>query len=194
MIEEVLKSFITLFVIMDPVGNIPILLGLVKGMPTSVIKRQINNAFVVASVILALFLFFGIKILDLFGIDLTSFRIAGGMILLLLGIFYVLDIENKHRKESSADLSVPIGTPLLVGPGTITTTIILVESYGLWTTLIAAVFALAAGFIVFNYAAKFYKILGRHWTGVISRVMGIILAAIAVEFIRVGVIDILRSV
>ena len=194
MIEEVLKSFITLFVIMDPPGNLPIFLGLIKGMPRNIVKRQIRSVMVVAALLMLIFLFLGFGILEIFSIDLASFKIAGGIILLVLGIRYVLGIEVKHRREEGYDLSVPVGTPLLVGPGVITTIVILADLYGILITFLAGLLTLIAATIVLSFATTFYSILGKHWTTVLSRVMGIILAAIAVDFIRKGILDILRGV
>ena len=137
------------------------------------------------------FLFFGLEILDFFNINLNSFQIAGGIILLILGILSVFGIMNKFTKAHGSDLSVPIGTPLLTGPGVITTTIILVKETGIYTTTAAAILTLAVTWIILSNSARLYRILGEHWTTVISRVMGIILAAIAVEFISKGILNIM---
>jgi len=88
-------------------------------------------------------------------------------------------------------LSIPIGTPLLTGPGVITTTIILVKENGTFVTVIAAFLALLATWIILLNSARLYKILGEHWSNIISRVMGIVLAAIAVNLITEGVLNII---
>lgn len=194
MVEDVLKSFITLFVIMDPLAILPLFLGLTRGMPINVVKKQVRSIIIVASLLILIFIFLGLGILEIFGIDILSFKIAGGIILLILGILYVLGVEVKHKKGETYDLSVPVGTPLLVGPGVITTTIILVDAYGTVITFMAALMVLIATAVIFSFAAIFYKILGKHWINVISRLMGIILAAIAIDFIRDGVIEILRGI
>lgn len=189
--ENLFEAFIALFVIMDPLGNLPLFISFTKGMPLSEIKKNINKAVFVAAMILFLFLFLGLDIFDFFGINLDSFQIAGGIVLLITAILYVFGLQYKLLRPHGNDLSVPIGTPLLTGPGTITTTIILVKQNGALVTVIAAFLALAATWVIFMNYSKLYKILGEHWTGVISRVMGIILAAIAVEFIVKGVLNII---
>src|SRR3989338_5474031 len=151
MIKEVLKSFITIFVVMDSIGNIPFFLEVVKGMPKKVVRKQLNMAITVASVIMALFLFFGSGVLEIFNIDLNSFRIAGGIILLIFGISYVFGIHHKERRESGYDISVPIGTPLLVGPGVITTIIILTQVNGVLVTLLASVLSILSALIVLRF-------------------------------------------
>ena len=190
--EGVLQAFITLFVIMDPLGNVPLFISLTKGMPIKDIKRSYNSSIVVASLLLFVFLFFGTKLFDVFNINLDSFQIAGGILLLIIGIIYVLDIQLKHKKLDRIDLSVPIGTPLLTGPGVITTIIILVKQYGTETSFIAAILTLFITWLILMNSIRLYKILGEHWSTVISRIMGILLAAIAVQFITEGVLNILR--
>ena len=190
--SNLLEAFITLFVIMDPIGNIPLFMSLIKGMPSKDITRNVNSSVLVAAVLLFVFLFLGLQIFDLFNINLNSFQIAGGIILLILAIFYVLGYSTNFTKTKKIDISVPIGTPLLTGPGAITTTIILVKEYGTMTTAIAAILTLVATWLILINSARLYKILGEHWTDVISRVMGIILAAIAIEFVTKGILNIIR--
>ena len=191
--EKLLEAFITLFVIMDPIGNLPVFISMAKGMPLVEIRKNINSSVFVAGLLLFVFLFFGLEILDFFNINLNSFQIAGGIILLILGILSVFGIMNKFAKANGSDLSVPIGTPLLTGPGVITTTIILVKETGIYTTATAAILTLAVTWIILSNSTRLYRVLGEHWTTVISRVMGIILAAIAVEFITKGILNIISQ-
>ena len=192
--QDVLEAFIALFVIMDPVGNLPLFTSLTKGMPLKEIKKNVDRSVFVAGVLLFVFLFLGLQIFDFFNINLNSFQIAGGIILLIIGILYVFGLSLKFVKPHGADLSIPIGTPLLTGPGVITTTIILVKENGILVTVAAASFTLAATWLILMNSRKLYTILGEHWTGIISRIMGIILAAIAVGFISEGVLNIFVSV
>ena len=191
--QEFIEAFVTLFVIMDPIGNIPIFMSLTKGMPLKEIKRNVDNAVFVAGLLLFVFLFFGIRIFDFFHINLNSFQIAGGIILFIIGVLYVFGISQKIAKTHSNDLSIPIGTPLLTGPGVITTTIILVDHNGIFVTVIAASLTLLTAWLILMNSARLYGFLGEHWTNVISRVMGLLLAAIAVEFVTNGVLSIARS-
>ena len=191
--EGVLEAFITLFVIMDPIGNLPLIINLTKGMPLKEVKKNIDRAIFVAAVLLFVFLFLGLRIFDFFGINLDSFQIAGGIILLIIGIMYVLGSSLKYVKHHGDDLSVPIGTPLLTGPGVITTTVILVKENGTLVTVIAAFLTLLATWLILINSSKLYKILGEHWTNVISRIMGIVLAAIAVKFITNGILNIMET-
>ncbi len=190
--QDILQAFITLFVIMDPIGNLPIFTSMTKGMPLKDIRNNVHRSVVVAGVLLFVFLFLGIRLFEFFSININSFQIAGGIVLLIIAIIYVLGMSSHMIKSSGNDLSIPIGTPLLTGPGVITTTIILVKESGVAITFIAASLTLLATWIVLANSARLFRILGEHWTNVISRVMGLILAAIAVEFIVQGVLNIVH--
>ena len=188
--EGLLEAFITLFVIMNPIGNLSLFMSMTKGMPNSEIKRNIDRSVFVAGLLLYTFLFLGLRIFNFFKINSHSFEIAGGIILLIMGISYVFGLSLNHSKSRTADLSVPVGTPLLTGPGVIATTMILVSEQGTLITVVAAFLSLLATWLILMNSSRIYKILGDHWTNVISRVMGIILAAIAVKFITQGVLSV----
>ena len=187
--KEVLEAFITLFVIMDPIGNLPLVLNLVKGMPRREVKRTIERSILVAGLLLFIFLFLGLRIFDFFNINLNSFQVGGAIILLIIAILYVFGTPLKFVKSYGGDLTVPIGTPLLTGPGVIITTMILVREKGTIVTAIAAFLTLMATWFILINSWRLYKILGENWTNVISRIMGIILSAIAIEFITKGILN-----
>jgi len=189
--DGIIEAFIALFVVMDPFGSLPLIINLTKGMPLKEVKRNIDRSVFVAGVLLYVFLFMGMQIFHFFGINIESFQIAGGIILLIMGVLYVFGAPLKYAKSHSSDLSVPIGTPLLTGPGVIMTTIILVKKDGTLVTVIAAFLTLLATWLILINSSRIYKALGEHWTNVISRVTGIILAAIAIEFIKGGVLSII---
>ena len=96
--RDVIEAFITLFVIMDPIGNLPLFISLTQGMPIKEIKRNADKSVFVAGVLLFIFLFLGSQIFDFFGIDLNSFQIAGGIIPLVMGILYVFGASLKFVK------------------------------------------------------------------------------------------------
>ena len=192
--QGVIEAFVALFVIMDPIGNLSLFTSLTKGMPLSEIKRNVNRSMMVAGILLFVFLFLGLKIFKFFSINLNSFQIAGGIILLIIAVMYVLGTYQKLIKSHGSDLSVPIGTPLITGPGVITTTIILVNENGPYVTAIAAALTLLATWLILMFSSRLFKLLGGHWIDVISRVMGIILAAIAVEFITKGILSIVSQI
>ena len=191
--QGLLETSIALFVIMDPIGNLPFFISMTKGMPRREIRRNAGRSILTAGILLFLFLFLGIRIFDFFSIDLDSFQIAGGIILLVMGILYIFGMPLKIFKSHSNDLSVPVGTPLLTGPGAITTTMILVKEQGAFVTAIAAFLTLLATWLILMNSFRLYKMLGEHWTNIISRIMGIILAAIAVKYITNGVVNVIKT-
>ncbi len=191
--QEILKAFITLFVIINPIGNLTVFIGLSRGMDTRKRMQIVNEILFVASILLFAFLFFGVYIFKFFNIGLDTFQIGGGIILLIIAISYLLDIHtgiHKHKDISA----VPMGTPLLIGPGTITSTLILVTEFGVFITFVAAVLSLLCVWLILRFSGQIYKLIGAHWAMVASRIMGLVLAAISVEFIKSGIISVVRSI
>jgi multiple antibiotic resistance protein len=188
------KVFIMLFVIMDPSGNIPIFMALTKGMSERGRKKELNYAVLVATILLLMFAFLGKIILYVLGITTDSFMIAGGILLLFFS-FDLLRGEHKYvaSGESGAGVgAVPLGTPLLAGPGAITAVMVIIQSHekfitGAFVVLFAIFSAIIATRIVLGQSERIYQILGKVGSEVLSRVMGIIVAAIAIQFIGNGI-------
>jgi len=188
------QVFIMLFVVMDPPGNIPIFMALTKGMSERERKKELNYAVLVATILLLLFAFLGKIILYVLGITTDSFMIAGGILLLLIS-FDLLRGEHKYVAggESGAGVgAVPLGTPLLAGPGAITTVMVIIQSSenfitGAFFVLFAIFSAIIATRLVLGQSERIYQILGKVGSEVLSRVMGIIVAAIAIQFIVNGI-------
>jgi len=187
---SLVKVFVMLFVIMDPSGNIPIFMALTKGMSERGRKKELNYAVLVATILLLLFAFLGKIILDVLGITTNSFMIAGGILLLFLS-FELLRGEHKYvaSEESGAGVgAVPLGTPLLAGPGAITAVMVIIQKEGVLFVLFAIFSAIIATRLVLGQSERIYQILGKVGSEVLSRVMGIIVAAIAIEFIAGGIV------
>jgi len=187
MLEEVLKSFLSLFVIMSAFTSIPVFLSLTSNMDDRQKAKVASHGVGIAAIVLFIFLFFGKAILSVFGIDFNSLKIAGGIVLSILGIDLVFDISPARKGYESSPAIVLIGTPLLSGPGVIVTTIILVKEYNELVTTVAAVAALALSWLILWGSRYFVKVLGKYGVEVTSRVTGILLVAVAVEFVVAGV-------
>jgi multiple antibiotic resistance protein len=186
------KAFIILFVVMDPSGSIPVFIAVTKGMKKEERRMELNHAVIVATILLLLFAFLGKLLLNLLGISLNSFTIAGGILLLLIS-FDLLRGEHKYgvTEESGAGTgvgAVPIGTPLLAGPGAITAVMVIIQSSGVFTVLFAIFSAIIATRLVLGQSDRIYNLMGKVGTEVLSRVIGIIVAAIAIQFIGTGII------
>lgn len=188
MLEGFIKSFIMILVIMDPFGGVPVFIMLTKDDSIKKMRNSANRAAKVSAMLLIPFIFLGISILDFFSISLESFKIAGGIVLFLVGLTYVLDITfSKEDKDYERDIVVPMATPLIAGPGVITAIIISVSLYGIWVTLTAALLNLLIFWVLMRFSDKLHHILGKQGAEILSRVMGLILTAMAVEFIVTGV-------
>jgi multiple antibiotic resistance protein len=176
-ILDIISVFMVLFAVIDITGSIPYILDL---------KRKSGNidagkATMVAYVILLLFLFIGEPFLNLFGVDISSFAIAGSFVLLLLGLEMVLGIEF-FKYETLRQTSIfPLAFPLIAGAGSMTTIISLKAAYSLWTIFIALTLNMLLVYIVLRATRFVERILGPSGILILSKVFGIILLAIAIR-------------
>jgi multiple antibiotic resistance protein len=187
---ELLKATIALFVIVDPLGPVPIFANLTKGMDKEKKRRIFRTAAIVGAVLLVVFALVGQELLLLFGITLPSFQIAGGLVLLLLSIEIIFRGErvDKLSRSSAEETAVfPIAFPLLVGPGAITLTMISLQSSdGLLIALVAIAIVMFLSWVVLRLTDRIYKLLGRTGAAVIARVMALFIAAIAIQYVLTG--------
>ncbi|PKL69324.1 MAG: antibiotic resistance protein MarC [Methanomicrobiales archaeon HGW-Methanomicrobiales-1] len=189
LIPGIIYSFAALFIILDPLLSVPIFAAMTKGQTPAEIHKQAFIAVAVAGGLMYLFLVFNKLIFDILGLNLPSFQIAGGILLFLLGIQYALGIEIGHCKDrAKTAVGVVIGTPLLCGPGTITTVMLLSRDYGLLIPFIAITLSLLATWLVLYYSEFIQRILGDVVTDIMGKVLGMLVAAIAVKIIASGVI------
>lgn len=188
LVLSLVQVFIMLFVIMDPPGCIPIFMALTKDVSKEERERELNHAVAVASILLLLFAFLGKVVLDVLGITLNSFMIAGGILLLFIA-FDLLRGEHKYGVRGGPSVgAVPLGIPLLAGPGAITAVMVIIQSYGVGFVLFAIFSAIVATKLVLGQSERIFRIIGKVGSEVLSRVMGIIVAAIAIQFIMDGIV------
>ena len=189
--SSLVQVFIMLFVIMDPPGCIPIFMALTKDVSKEERERELNHAVAVASILLLLFAFLGKLVLDVLGITLNSFMIAGGILLLFIA-FDLLRGEHKYGVRGGPSVgAVPLGIPLLAGPGAITAVMVIIQSYGVGFVLFAIFSAIIATKLVLGQSERIFRIIGKVGSEVLSRVMGIIVAAIAIQFIVDGILGLI---
>ena len=180
-----LQATAALFIILDPIGLIPVFMAVTQTYSPEQRLATLSKATLVALVLLVVFTFAGAAVLRFFGITVNDFRIAGGILLLVIALRIVGEAHYGVPEGGSG--IVPLAVPLLVGPGAITTTIVFSGTYGLWITLSAVLIAFAVMFVIFRYVNFLFKMLGRTGSDVIARLMGMLLAAIAIQFIRQGI-------
>lgn len=186
-LPSLIKSFISLFIVVDPFGNIPIFIGLTEKMSREKRKKIFNTATITGFILLLAFALTGREILNIFGITLESFMIAGGILLLIIAIRLLVVGEWEERDLSPESIgAVPIAVPLLAGPGAITTTIINLQSFGILVTILSVILVFIIVWLTLRFMEPIYRVLGRNGSVVIARVMALLIAAIAVQYIIEG--------
>ncbi|MDP2681718.1 MAG: MarC family protein [Deltaproteobacteria bacterium] len=191
-ITNFLLALIPVFVAMDAIAVLPIFLSMIEGMPPDDKKIIIKQSVVTAFLISVCFLAVGKFIFSALGITVADFKIAGGIVLLVLAINDLLFPEKTRRFQGSSIGVVPLGMPLIVGPGVLTTIIILVDTYGYLPALFSILVNLFIVWLAFNKSDAIMKILGENGAKGFSKVMSIFLAAIAVMMIRRGIFELIN--
>jgi multiple antibiotic resistance protein len=174
---DILSVFMVLFAVIDITGSIPIIIDIKhKG---GVI--QAGKASLVAFAIMLIFLFGGVNILKLFGVDLSSFAIAGSFILFFLALEMVLGIHIFKETVGANASIVPLAFPLIAGAGSMTTLLSLRSEYGLLEIIIALTLNMILVYIVLKLTHKFQKFFGPNGIAILRKMFGIILLAIAIK-------------
>jgi multiple antibiotic resistance protein len=177
--KEIFTVFMVLFAVIDIVGNIPIVIDLRK----KVGHIQSEKASIIAGVIMIMFLFLGKSILNLIGIDVSSFAVAGSFILFFIALEMILGITlYKHEENNPMTASVfPLAFPLIAGPGSLTTLLSLRAEFHLENIIIAIILNVIVIFIVLKTSTKIEHFLGPNGINIIRKVFGVILLAIAIK-------------
>jgi multiple antibiotic resistance protein len=174
-------TFLPLFIALDAIGNVPFVLSLTEGMNRSERLRVINISMITALILGLVFLLFGQFVLRLLGISVGSFAIAGGIVLLVLSMRHVLTGQMVDAVKEEMVAVVPIGTPLTVGPATITTLILLADQYAIYVVLLSFVLNILVNWLVFMASGWIGGFFGRGGIKAVSKVFSLLLAAIAVN-------------
>jgi multiple antibiotic resistance protein len=193
--ESFVLTFVPLFIVLDALGTLPFVLALSQDMSLGLRRRTIHIAILTAGVVGLAFLFFGRFILDVLDIDIGSFAIAGGLILLALSIKYLTTGRWVEMVREEMVAVVPIGTPLLAGPATITTLLLLDTQFPLYMVLVSFILNIAISWAIFLLGSYITKFLGRGGLHAVSNIFNLLLAAIAVSMVikglsLLGVIDV----
>ncbi len=199
MYEIFVSAFIALFVIIDPIGIAPVFAGLTQGAPARFQRLMAIKGVFIGTLILVFFAFVGKPFLGALGISIDALRVAGGLMLFIIALEMVFEKRTNRKREAAEkmddffeDVSVfPVALPLLAGPGAITTIMLAVADAGSNTTAQLAVTAallvvMAISLIVFLAAGPVMKLLGPTVNAVLTRLLGVILAALATQFILDG--------
>jgi multiple antibiotic resistance protein len=216
-INDIITSTIALFVVIDPIGVIPLFVSLTRNMSKKESKTVTSNALITTGVLLFVFAVAGTQILTIFGITISSFMIAGGILLFIVAIELMTRGEltfsiptgirlSKNDSTNISDLSdntsqdikrnfqgesgvVPLAFPLLAGPGAITAVIISYQATGFITSILSIAIVLGITYLIFRIANLINKVLGQRGSMIVTRVFAVIVAAIAIQYIIQGVGD-----
>jgi multiple antibiotic resistance protein len=186
--DDLLKSVVSLYVVVNPIGKIPLLITLTQKMEKQNKKLVSKNAIITTAILLTVFAVAGIQLLPIFGISIFSFMIAAGVLLFIISIEFLTHGEWRYSGSSLSGDSgiVPLAFPLLAGPGAITTVIISLQAYGWIVSIISIVFVVLLTYLVLHLQNPISRILGRRGSIITTRVFAIFLAAIAVQYIVEG--------
>ncbi|MGC8863817.1 MAG: MarC family protein [Armatimonadota bacterium] len=197
-IPPVVSEFATvvtgLVIVLDPLSIVPVLVGLCENCSPKEARRLAYRVVAGATVLLLFFTATGTWVLQLFGVTLNDLRIGGGLLLLLIALRMVVEGRMGSSKEENHKAAiVPLISPLLVGPGAITAAVVLAAIHGVWFTVAAAVVSMLICLVIFVSTNLVQRVLGDSGANLVTRVMGILIATIAVSYIRDGVFGCLRA-
>ncbi|HFC97891.1 MAG TPA: NAAT family transporter [Thermosulfurimonas dismutans] len=193
------KTFVAIFIIVDPIGGIPLFLSLTARESESQRRATALKAVVAAFLVLAVFVLLGERILSFFQISLGSFRVAGGALLFIIALDMLQakprstkstppEEEESRQREDVA--LVPLAVPILAGPGAITTVIVLSGGESLQAKLIvllACALVMSSTLLIFTQASRIARFLGHTGANLLVRIMGLLLSVIAVEYMVAGI-------
>ncbi|MGV8988395.1 MAG: MarC family protein [Cypionkella sp.] len=191
-----ISAFATLFVVIDPPGLVPLYIALTQGMEPARRTAMARRACIIAFIVLTLFGLAGEALLGFIGISMSAFRIAGGMLLFLTALDMLFERRTQRREGQTADPDhdpsvFPLATPLIAGPGAIATMILLMGQAPQWPGKLAVLGLLAAmilaTFLFLLAAPPIERLMGRTGTLVVTRLLGMLLAALAVQFVLDGI-------
>ena len=190
MLKPYILTFIPVFVAVDAIGNIPIFISLAEKFSRPQKLKIIRDAVTTAAVVAMVFVAIGKWVFSLLGITIPDFQIAGGALLFVIAVRLLLPGAQKSALTVSHDKDMgvfPLGTPLITGPAVLTTALIMVDTYGVMATLVSLVLNMCFVWFTLARADGIMKVFGPSGIRAFSKIMYILLAAIAVMMIRHGI-------
>ena len=196
-LTAIVSSAITLFIILDPLLSTSMFIDLTRGLSGKEVLKQAGIATSVAGVLMLVFLVFNDVIFSILNIELDSFKVAGGIILFILGLQIVLGLEiggkaaHEARAEQARDGAELLPGTIMCGPGTITTVMIIGSEYGILITAVAIILALLVIWMILAFSSRITAVLGETVIVILSKIVGLLLTAIAVHTIWSGVVGLI---
>lgn len=191
-IENVPMTFIPIFVAMDVFAVLPVFISFTSDVLEADRKTIVRQSIMTALAVSLAFVGVGEAVFRILGITVDDFKIAGGLVLLVIAVLDLVRYSGEKRKIEDTVGVVPIGVPLIVGPAVLTTLIVLIDHYGITPTIISLILNLLIVWASFVHAEKITGLIGKNGIVAISKVMAILLASIAVMMIRLGIENIVK--
>src|SRR5574338_1404475 len=190
-VGELVRSTIALFVVIDPIGSVPLFMAMTRTMQQHERAAVTKNAVITAGILLMAFAVAGTQIMAIFGITIASFMVAGGVLLFIVAIELLTHGEWRFGNaggQAEAGV-VPLAFPLLAGPGAITAVIISYQTSGIAVTAASIAIVIGITAVVLKYVEWIYRVLGRRGSIIVTRVFAVFIAAIAVQYVVEGAKD-----
>ena len=197
--EFLLTSFVALFIIIDPVGLTPVFIAITQGMDDTLRRKVALRSVLVSAFVISVFIVGGETVLGFIGISMPAFRIAGGILLFLTALDMLFQRRSKRRENQTEqelvdDPSVfPLAIPLIIGPGAIATVILIAGAkpglVGIASTGFITALVLLTVFVFFSAASRIEKLLGKTGIDILTRLLGMLLAALSVQFVIEGLVE-----
>lgn len=195
-LQEFGRILAALLIVLDPVAILPVMIGLTAQASPRDFKRMVLRIVAGSTILLLFFIVTGTWVLGLFKVTISDLRIGGGLLLLIIAIRLVLEGKLSNSRDIDQEYRaaiIPIISPLLIGPGAITASVVLAAIHGVFLTSLAALVAMLICLLFFLATRLIYQLIGDSGADLFSRIMGVLIAAIAVSYMREGVLDLVKS-
>lgn len=193
MLKNYILAFIPIFASVNALGILPLFISLTENLTKEARNRVIYQSFITSLSVALGFLLLGKAIFNFLGITIYDFMVAGGILLLAISLYEIITTEEKVKIPFETLGAVPLGMPLIVGPAVLTTSLIIVDAYGILPTLTSLILNIIFSSLAFRFSNLIVQFIGVTGTRIISKVSSLLLAAIAVMLIRKGIINIITS-
>ena len=192
MLKNYFLAFVPIFVAVDALGMIPFYLGLTEGMKPVQKTQLIRHSIAVALIVALAFLFIGKLVFLWLGVTISDFLVAGGMVLFIFSIRDLLADKKTSRLAGESSGVVPLGVPIIVGPAVLASSLILLDSFGVWPTVFSIVANILLCGAALLSANRLSVLLGQVGSQALSKVSNLLLAAIGIMLVRHGLVEMFR--
>ncbi len=193
LLHPFLLSVIPILVAVDAPGSLPLFVGMTEEMADAERQKTVRQSILTAFLVTIGFVVLGQAVFAALGIKVEDFMIAGGVLLLVIAITDILTAGERRKTPGATFGVVPLGTPLIAGPATLTTTLVLVGQYGYVPVIVSLIVNILLAWLIFAQAGRIIRLIGINGSRALAKVASLLLAAIAVKLIRSGIMELVRQ-